>query len=666
MIRPRALIFKLLPLLFIVALLTSTCVDYTKNTENQIIAFGAAIANSKENIVYPQNSGVINVTSPEYGAIPNDARDDTEAIQKALNQFPGGSRIIYLPNGVYNISNTLSWPKGIRNRSDYKRTILQGQSKEGVIIQLQDNSPQFQNPNQPRPVISTGFDPDLNRKSPEFQASQVAQRFGNSVRNLTINTGRKNPGAEGLNFVANNQGAVRSVKIISGDGRGTTGLALTHGEVGPLLAEDVEIVGFDYGILTNNSINSVTLQNITVRNQKRAGIYNGGQVMSLEGFSSFNSVPAIINGRNPHKGFDPGSMFMLVNAKLIGNGKAKTIPAISSAGFMYGRNVASSGYRNLFSSNARRTPKTIKNAAINEFTSHPILAKFPSPKRSLQLPIKQFPKLGWDDPNTWISVERFGAIPNDKKDDTAAFQAAIDSGATTVFVPNTGAFNINGSLKIRGNVKRFLGTNGWIEGNGEIVADKGSQPTLIIENLSVGYGSKLKWRNVANRTVVYRSIVHLELESKGTGDLFIDDAVMSAVKFLNPNQHIWARQLNPEGGSETNVLNRGAKLWILGLKTERARTKIDTTNGGSTELLGGLIYATTKQSPKEPLFRINNAAAAFAGVAEAFFDRDTYQIWVEETRGKTTKILKRDEIPARASANGQAMVLYTGFDKLPK
>jgi hypothetical protein len=667
MIRPRALVLKLLPLLFLVAFFTTTCVDYTKNSETQIVVLGAAIATPKENIAYPQNSGVINVTSAEYGAIPNDGKDDTQAIQKALSQFPNGSRVIYLPNGVYNISNSLHWPRGFRNRSDYKRTTLQGQSREGVIIQLQNNSPQFQNPSQPRPVISTGFDPDLDFQSEDFKASRVAQRFGNSVRNLTINTGKNNQGAEGLNFVAHNQGAVRSVKIISGDGRGTTGLALTHGEVGPLLVEDVEIVGFENGIRTNNGINSVTLQNITVRDQKRAGIYNGGQVMSLEGFTSFNSVPAIINGKNPNQGVDPGSTLTLINAKLVGRGQAKTIPAISSAGFIYGRNVVSSGYRNLFSSNARRTSKTIKNAAINEFTSHPILSKFPSAKASLQLPIKQFPKLAWDDPKTWVSVEKFGAVPNDKKDDTAAFQAAIDSGATTVFVPNTGTFTINGSLKLRAKVQRFLGTNGWIEGNGEIVADKGSQATLIVENFSVAYNSKLKWRTVANRTVVYRSIVHLDLESKGTGDLFIDDAtVMGAVKFLNPNQHIWARQLNPEGGSEPNVVNRGATLWILGLKTERARTKIETTNGGSTELLGGLIYATTKQDPKEPLFRIDNASAAFVGVVDAFFDRDTYQIWVEETRGKTTKMLKRGEIPGRWTGNGHAMVLYTGFEKVPK
>ncbi|MBD2163724.1 hypothetical protein H6G04_04815 [Calothrix membranacea FACHB-236] len=666
MILPRSLVLKILPLLFLIALFTTNCVDHSKNSENQIAAFGAAIAKPKENIIYPENAGIINVTSPEYGAIPNDSQDDTEAIQKALSKFPNARKTIYLPNGVYNISDCLHWPKGIRSRSDYKRTVLQGQSKEGVIIQLQDAAPKFQNTQQPRPVISTGFDPDLNSESADFKASKVAQRFGNSVRNLTINIGKNNPGAEGLNFVANNQGAVRSVKIISADGQGTTGLALTHGEVGPLLIEDVEIVGFDNGILTNSGINGISLQNITVRNQKIVGIFNGGQPMSLEGFTSFNSVPAIINGKNPNKGNDPGSTLTLVNAKIVGRGQAKNVSAISSAGFIYARNIVSSGYKNLLSSNARKAKKTISKSEIDEFTSHPIVSVFPSPARSLKLQIKQFPKLAWDDPKTWVSVEKFGAIPKDDKDDTAAFQAAIDSGANTVLVPSTGKFIINGSLKLRGKVQRFVGTEGSINGNGEIVAENGSQPTLIIENFFVGYNSKLKWKTVASRTVVYRGITHLNLESEGSGDLFIDDTVIDKLIFNNSAQHIWVRQLNPEGGAETNIVNSGAKLWILGFKTERGQTKIETTNGGVTELLGGLIYASGKQNPKDPIFRIVNASGSFVGIAEAYFDKDTYQIWVEETRGNTTKTLMRSKLPGRYTANGVVMLMYTGFDKPPK
>lgn len=662
MISIYASVFKVLSCLPYLLLISSiSACNKHSSKQNFDIGIAQATQRFEENIIYPKSSAVLDVTSTEYGAVPNDDKDDTRAIQKALSKFPNGGRVIYLPNGVYNISDTLHWPLGNRLASDYKRTILQGQSRNGVTIRLNNNSPKFQNPKKSRPVISTGFDPDLDRRSRDFKASLVAQRFGNSVRNLTINTGKNNPGAQGLNFVANNQGAVRSVKIISEDRKGKTGLELTHGEIGPLLVEDVEIIGFDRGIRTRNGINSITMQNITVKEQNRVGLYNGGQVLSLEGFTSVNSVEAIVNGRNPHRGKDPGGTLTLINAKLIGRTKAKKISAISSAGFIYARNVTSPGYRNILSSNARKARKNIKGSKINQHTTRPIISKFPSPKKSLQLPIKDFPKITWDNPNKWANVEDFGAIAGDGKDDTTAFQAAIDSGATTVFVPRTGIFTINGSLRLRGNLRRFIGTTGWLNGKGEIVADNGTQSTLIVEDFFIAHKSKLKWKNLTNRTVVYRSMSNFDLESNATGDVFIDDVVMGKLRLLNSQQSIWARQLNIESRSHTNIINNGAKLWILGLKTEGGKTKIDTLGGGLTELLGGLIYAAGRQKATDPLFRIKNASASFAGVAEAFFDKDTYKIWVEETRGNRTKKLMRQKIPARTTTNGQTLILYTGF-----
>ena len=660
-------ILKQLPFTVLVATLATTCVGCSHNSQEQILQAQASTS-IKENILFPKSAAIVNVTAPEYGAVPNDGKDDTEAIQKALSKFPNQGKIIYLPNGVYDVSDTLVWPRGVPYNSDYKRTTLQGQSRDGVIIRLRDSSINFQNPARPRPVVSTAYNPNLDPTSKAYKASIVAQRFGNSVRNLTINVGKNNPGAQGLNFAACNQGAVRSVKILSGDGQGTTGLALTHGELGPLLVEDVEVIGFNYGIRTSNSINGITMQNIKISNQKLGGIYNHGQVVSLEGLSSTNSVPAVINGVSPKGGSAPGSTLTLLNANLKGTGNAINESAISSAGFIYARNITATGYKNIVFTNARDAAgvRVIKGTTISEYTSHPIISTFPSPMRSLQLPIKQFPKLKWDDPKTWVSVEQFGAIPNDKKDDTAAFQAAIDSGATTVVVPRTGLFTINGSVKVRGKVRRFLGTEGWLNGTGgEIVADNGSEPTLIIENFLVDYGSKLKWRNVANRTVVFRSITHLDLISEGSGDLFIDDAVMGALKFLNPAQKIWARQLNPEGGASPNVINSGAKLWILGYKTEYGKTKIETTNGGFTELLGGLVYASSKQDPNDPLFRIVNASASFVGIAEAHFDKDTYETWVEETRGNETRKLAKGKVIGRQTANGRVLLLYPGFETVP-
>ncbi len=52
-----------------------------------------------------------------------------------------------------------------------------------------------------------------------YTGGAPAQRFRNSVRNVTIDSGRGNGGAVGLNFCANNQGAVYNVTLRSGPGR---------------------------------------------------------------------------------------------------------------------------------------------------------------------------------------------------------------------------------------------------------------------------------------------------------------------------------------------------------------------------------------------------------------------------------------------------------------
>lgn len=53
-----------------------------------------------EGIRFPGDSGIVDVTKPPYNATPNDDRDDTQAIQKALDDNPSGNKIIYLPKGL--------------------------------------------------------------------------------------------------------------------------------------------------------------------------------------------------------------------------------------------------------------------------------------------------------------------------------------------------------------------------------------------------------------------------------------------------------------------------------------------------------------------------------------------------------------------------------------
>lgn len=60
------------------------------------------------------------------------------------------------------------------------------------------------------------------------------------IRNMTFQTGNANPGAICVQYIANNQGSVRRVKIVCG-GSGPIGLDLGYtNEQGPCLIQDVD------------------------------------------------------------------------------------------------------------------------------------------------------------------------------------------------------------------------------------------------------------------------------------------------------------------------------------------------------------------------------------------------------------------------------------------
>ena len=94
------------------------------------------------------------------------------------------------------------------------------------------------------------------------------------------------------------------------------------------------------------------------------------------------------------------------------------------------------------------------------------------------------------------------------EDSTAALQSAIDSGATTVFLP--GSYRISTPVVIRGKVRRIIGTGGLIsygkdghEGRDFILAD-GDSPKVLIEHFAAIHGGiEIDTR----RTVIFRSVI---------------------------------------------------------------------------------------------------------------------------------------------------------------
>lgn len=127
----------------------------------------SATSKPTEGVRFPGDGGVLNVI--DFGAVPNDAEDDTSAIQAALDKHPNGNRIVYLPASEYIVTDTLRWADGPRSGTKQKRTILQGQGRDLTKIRVPDGTAGFNGEkNSSKAVIWTG--------------SRPAQRFRNAIR----------------------------------------------------------------------------------------------------------------------------------------------------------------------------------------------------------------------------------------------------------------------------------------------------------------------------------------------------------------------------------------------------------------------------------------------------------------------------------------------------
>ncbi len=607
---------------------TKPVAKYARPTHPKL-ALGQALAGA-ENIVFPADAGLVDVTKAPYGAKGDGVSDDTAAIQKALQDYPNKGAIIYLPNGVYVISDTLRWGKTDDGNSE-KNEILQGQSRDGTIIKLKDAAPGYGNKRAPKSMAYTGAAP--------------AQRFRNAVRNVTFDTGVGNPGAIGLQFNASNQGTVHDVSIISGDGSGPIGLDMSFtNEIGPLLVKNLRVRGFDTGIKCGGSVNSMTFEHVAVQDQNVVGVRNEGQTVTMRDYRSTNAVPA----------FDNDSGFVtLVGATLTGRGAASDKPAIINSADLYARGVKATGYTQAINGAA------VKGLSLVEYSSKPVAKLFDSPAGALNLPVKETPEVPWDNLNDWASPAQFGGKPNDNQDDSEAIQKAIDSGKTTVYLPN-GNWNINHTVLVRGKVRRIIGCEAAVDiagmdTPGFKVVD-GAAPVVVIERLIGGYAKTTSVENASSRTLVMANLCNFNGHMSGSGDVFIEDVTSNPFHgWQFSKQNIWARQFNPENEG-THVQNDGGKLWILGLKTERGGTLVETKGGGQTEVVGGFSYTTTA-GKLAPMFVVDNARASFS-FREVCFNGDPFTTIVRETRGGQTKIVAGTD-----PAWGSTFTLYSGHDE---
>ena len=385
-------------------------------TALMLACVGQSAAGRPLEYVFPEDGRIINVKR-DFGAKGDGVTDDTEAIQKAfihsLSHDRYNPEFVYFPDGTYLVSDT------IRNRipghewSDgwLVGIVMVGQSRDGTVIRLKDRCPGYTDPAEPKPVVKLASEMQGKKAHDDRPHGYGNCAFRNSILNLTVDTGRGNPGAVGVAYLVSNRGSMQDVTIRSGspDGVGHTGLDMTVPWPGPGLVRHVRIEGFDYGIRQRHMDCSMSFEHVHLAGQRKLAIEGMSHpTMSMRGIVSENAVPV-------YRSTDGGrGLIMFLDSSFTWTGTGDPPPAITNSDNLLLKGVTFKGYVTAVVNEGKDLRDGLAVPAdgrVAQYLSRDPLRLFPGPERLPDLPVKETPRWHSTDLADWANVEDYGAHP---------------------------------------------------------------------------------------------------------------------------------------------------------------------------------------------------------------------------------------------------------------
>jgi len=610
---------------------------------------------------------ILDVTKPPFNAKGDGVTDDTKALCAAMRfvrdhyeQVHGKDYaycdykqhhnfVVYLPDGEYLVSDTVSqgWPalamniiKGWShvepvqvNSPDHETGLdaertkpgqqpmvyaevnwgvrVIGQSRDKTVIRLKNGA--------------SGFGKGAEKAVMTFfllrRGSNV--NVGNFFENITIDTGKDNPGAIGLSWNASNHGSLRNVTIRSGDGAGRAGLMMDRRNALGYF-RDLAVDGFDVGIeLTAMSETDIVLEYATLSRQRVSAIRVGGGTLHPHGGACLSVRKIATSGEGPALSVGLGGQAVVLDSRLTAVSDGEPAFVVESGGHLLARDIQLSGYRTAVVNAGKAVPAV---SFIDEYVSAEAVRLHGEAEKPLRLPIKDSPLvLPERDLTQWADVDAFGAAGDGVTDDTAAIQRAMNSGKPVICFPK-GAYLINGTVDIPATVREVTWMFGSVYRSASNprglfrLAEASRQPLYLHRAVTAG-GVFLD--HEADRPVILEDVLeyfhHVRSSARGPDMLFPSAADQNAdlwevyrntrpkgaakEVFVNnclffggtdregtctvENVRAWARMIDNEHLPKAQFGFRRSDVWIFGFKAENGNTLFDVSEGSRLDVLGG-------------------------------------------------------------------------------